>query len=617
MALIIEHGGGGEERAIDAMASFGQGYQRGHQMKAEEERRKAAEARAAAMHKLAAQEGRMRLDVLPQQLRLEQEAQELKNRRQSEEIESQERLNRIGNATESTSIKGINLAHDTASLNYQKARAQLREVKKNLRNNAALEPKVRAVITERLKGISELPGAEHVLGNERLEALVALAMTPGAGESLKLEFAQIEAEIHGRQQQEQKMSVAATILGYKDRVENATDDPESTEDTSLLLSAEDYAEALELIESNEDPASVLKSIHDRHAPLRKAKLDVTRYDSSVADLLTGIQTARAEAQGMSRIEKQNRLEQIDKAQEMLIEMTQNGKTGNWETIASLIETTLDPTTKAAEGRVYNAGYQQAMEKITDEMNRKFEDLLDLKDELEAQVEQLKAAATSTAGTGPAEPNYGSRPDGTPKGPGYLGEIKMTDGSGRVMTEMSITVGAFDLGTTGKDRYNETDDVSIPVLVPTLSKSEIDHLAGGGEVTDAITTKAIAHARKRIKQNRDPFAADNPAVIKPDDSDSHWQDLKNMDDDSGPLDVQELLLDAVQAETKKLKATGVKMSDEKLVEYLHGAFNGRGIELTQGQLLGLLNEAGHKLDKKDAAVKEEADRGSQVRMTQGL
>jgi hypothetical protein len=86
--------------------------------------------------------------------------------------------------------------------------------------------------------------------------------------------------------------------------------------------------------------------------------------------------------------------------------------------------------------------------------------------------------------------YGNRSDGTPKGKGFLGELKRPDG--KVSTELSIGVN-FD----GKE-------TEIPSLVPTLTKPEIDHLLNGGQPTKQIIDKAVEHARSRMSQGKSPF-----------------------------------------------------------------------------------------------------------------
>ncbi|MFA6051571.1 MAG: transglycosylase SLT domain-containing protein [Methylobacter sp.] len=84
--------------------------------------------------------------------------------------------------------------------------------------------------------------------------------------------------------------------------------------------------------------------------------------------------------------------------------------------------------------------------------------------------------------------YGLRPDGTPKGTGYLGELKRPDGG--VMTEYSIGVKIND------------KEMDIPTIVPTLSKDEVNHLLNtkeGDKLPDSIVQKAVDHAESRIKQ----------------------------------------------------------------------------------------------------------------------
>lgn len=77
-------------------------------------------------------------------------------------------------------------------------------------------------------------------------------------------------------------------------------------------------------------------------------------------------------------------------------------------------------------------------------------------------------------------DYGNRPDGTRKGPGYLGEVKGKNGP---MTEWSVGV-----NMDGRQR-------DIPSMVPGLSEKEMKTIKGEG-MSDDIVRKAIAHARSR-------------------------------------------------------------------------------------------------------------------------
>ena len=95
--------------------------------------------------------------------------------------------------------------------------------------------------------------------------------------------------------------------------------------------------------------------------------------------------------------------------------------------------------------------------------------------------------------------YGKRPDGTQKGKGYFGELKRPDGS--ISTEISMGV-----GIDGKE-------VEIPLIVPSLSKEELDYLLKTpikskrffDDMPPAIIQKAMEHATMRIDQNKSPFA----------------------------------------------------------------------------------------------------------------
>jgi hypothetical protein len=96
-------------------------------------------------------------------------------------------------------------------------------------------------------------------------------------------------------------------------------------------------------------------------------------------------------------------------------------------------------------------------------------------------------------------DYGMRPDKTAKGSGYFGEIKRPDGN--VMTEISIGV-----GLNGKETL-------IPLVVPTLNKSELNYLMRSDpqsqmfmeKMPRSIMDKAVDHAVMRMKENKSPFA----------------------------------------------------------------------------------------------------------------
>jgi hypothetical protein len=82
--------------------------------------------------------------------------------------------------------------------------------------------------------------------------------------------------------------------------------------------------------------------------------------------------------------------------------------------------------------------------------------------------------------------------GTVKGKGYFGEIPMNEGG--AMTEQSSAYG------------QDGNLVSHPLLVPTLTKQEIDLLGMGLEPTPEIYKKAQDYAQQRIGAGQSPFAS---------------------------------------------------------------------------------------------------------------
>ena len=81
---------------------------------------------------------------------------------------------------------------------------------------------------------------------------------------------------------------------------------------------------------------------------------------------------------------------------------------------------------------------------------------------------------------------------TLKGKGYFGEIPVNQGG--AMTEFSS---AYE---------QDGRMVSHPLLVPTLTKQEIDLLGMGLEPTPEIYRKAQDYAQKRISAGQSPFAS---------------------------------------------------------------------------------------------------------------
>jgi hypothetical protein len=98
--------------------------------------------------------------------------------------------------------------------------------------------------------------------------------------------------------------------------------------------------------------------------------------------------------------------------------------------------------------------------------------------------------------------WGLREDGTKKGKGWLGLLRRPDGD--VSSELSVGV-----EIDGKER-------DIPLLVPTLTRAEIEQILSSDETPRGALDKAIAFARQRIANGQDPFAspAESPQYRRP-------------------------------------------------------------------------------------------------------
>jgi hypothetical protein len=120
------------------------------------------------------------------------------------------------------------------------------------------------------------------------------------------------------------------------------------------------------------------------------------------------------------------------------------------------------------------------------------DDLSLMDEYRKKILMAGLLSQSEGGIAP----YGLRHSGeSAKGKGYFGPLPTLDGGG-VSTEIS----------------SEDDLGEFPLMVPTLSKDEINHLLSGAEPTDSIYGKAISWANSRRKQGLSPFASQNDIKV---------------------------------------------------------------------------------------------------------
>lgn len=152
---------------------------------------------------------------------------------------------------------------------------------------------------------------------------------------------------------------------------------------------------------------------------------------------------------------------------------------------------------AVQGDIQRDPYQ-AMLKLQNQTGR--QDLSDLQ------------AKPGSPGTDTSQ--WQKRPDGTQKGQGWLGLLRRPDGG--VSSEISIGV-----ELNGKER-------DIPLLVPSLKRSEVDKVLSlktdenfNQNLPDSIKQKAVAFARQRIAQGKDPFAS---AAESPGQGASYYQSL---------------------------------------------------------------------------------------------
>ena len=79
-----------------------------------------------------------------------------------------------------------------------------------------------------------------------------------------------------------------------------------------------------------------------------------------------------------------------------------------------------------------------------------------------------------------------------KGLGYFGSLP--------------SVGAGGKPSFSTELAGEMEGVHFPLMVPTLSKDELNHLLAGNPATDNIWKKAYEHAMMRGRGGKSPFAS---------------------------------------------------------------------------------------------------------------
>lgn len=156
---------------------------------------------------------------------------------------------------------------------------------------------------------------------------------------------------------------------------------------------------------------------------------------------------------------------------------------------------------------YNAELRQWIEENPDKLGKDFFQFSEsLKhDYWNQSIEELRKLRERTAGEFTAaaflaaKPLFGLRPDGAPKGVGFLGILNIKGGG--VATEFSTQSNAV--------KVNERR-IDFPTLVPTLTQEQIDLMVNDiipnrKDIPEDIMQKAIIHAKKRIKEGKSVFA----------------------------------------------------------------------------------------------------------------
>jgi hypothetical protein len=114
--------------------------------------------------------------------------------------------------------------------------------------------------------------------------------------------------------------------------------------------------------------------------------------------------------------------------------------------------------------------------------------LKVEETLPSGQKTMKRLAFSEGGLAP----FGLRHTGdSAKGKGYFGELKHS--SGKTSTELS------------SEFEYEGKTIEYPLIVPTLSIKELDHLLSGEKATNEIYDKAESWAKSRIKEGKSPFS----------------------------------------------------------------------------------------------------------------
>ena len=158
---------------------------------------------------------------------------------------------------------------------------------------------------------------------------------------------------------------------------------------------------------------------------------------------------------------------------------------------------LSPPAASMDGSIFvNAAQKFGLPTDNDTLN-KIVAMVNLGETPEAAAQKLSGMGLLSTGA-----NSMLRVDKTPKGAGYFGVLKGIAGD---VKGMDVTELSADSDINGQQ-------ILYPLVVPTLSKQELNILLSGKKPTDSIYQKAEEFAMQRMKDGLPMFA--RPGEIFP-------------------------------------------------------------------------------------------------------
>ena len=567
MALIIEHGGGGtsEQAMTEALGGFAQGYQQGQVMKAEEARRKAKEARDAALHeaKLKAQQqahraGEIALEHAPEAARLDIEEQrrqgamgeiamenagelatldlELKKRQNEkveEELENAKRANAIGEATELESIRAIEYEAERSRLEMQAANLSLEQLETNLENNKHVDELARASISTQIQALAQMPGAREILTPERLKALAELSTQPGAADELQKQMDDTQEAIAAaglRRQHRAATNYIGELQNRRALLDSSTD-PDAQANADLFPDEDQLTAWATLLETGGNPAAVIAQIEEEMTSKLTLKVRQKRFDDATTNLTAALSDVRAEALKEGAQLRSGQKQSLEQAEEMIFKMLQSGPSKYTKGAEELIWDKIYPDRAAQNKTAYQGGYNAAMQKS---MVFHEEELAKVRKEMRALQAKLE--------------QYEQGPPGGPKKP--TGSANAGGGSAASSKPIRLPIPRLNpLEGRLKERRDKLGKVTPGGRMPG------EGYTPGAETSGSLSSK--------------------PAIMTSDNSAPHWRALQELPEDSSPEKVRETVEAAIHEYVKGLGATGVKTHPDKLVEQIQGRLRGAG------------------------------------------